>query len=85
MLIILLVCFGLGYFVWLIDDWACGTLIKTRHAVGLPLAFLTELHGWYVPYIVYAKERLLIQIQVAYPHCYRRLRCCCTRGSCNYG
>ncbi|KAF3391524.1 Alkaline ceramidase 3 [Penicillium rolfsii] len=40
-------CFGLGYFVWLIDDWACGTLIKTRHAVGLPLAFLTELHGWW--------------------------------------
>ncbi|KAJ5455713.1 uncharacterized protein N7458_003977 [Penicillium daleae] len=40
-------CFGLGYFVWLIDDWACGFLIKTRHAVGLPLAFLTELHGWW--------------------------------------
>ncbi|CEJ57595.1 hypothetical protein PMG11_06283 [Penicillium brasilianum] len=40
-------CFALGYTVWLIDDWACGYLIKTRHAVGLPLAFLTELHGWW--------------------------------------
>lgn len=79
------VCFALGYFVWLIDDWACGTLIKTRHAVGRPLAFLTELHGWYVPYVLYIKERLLIKIQVAYPHRYRRLRCRCTRGSSNHG
>ncbi|OQD74157.1 hypothetical protein PENDEC_c012G03055 [Penicillium decumbens] len=40
-------CFAFGYFVWLIDVWACGILIKTRHVVGLPLAFLTELHGWW--------------------------------------
>ncbi|KAJ5157605.1 uncharacterized protein N7482_008705 [Penicillium canariense] len=40
-------CFGLGYSAWLIDEWACGFLINTRHAVGLPLAFLTELHGWW--------------------------------------
>ncbi|KAJ5216102.1 uncharacterized protein N7498_002509 [Penicillium cinerascens] len=40
-------CFGFGYFVWLIDVWACGVLIKFRHVVGLPFAFLTELHGWW--------------------------------------
>jgi dihydroceramidase len=60
-MLIALVCFGLGYFVWLIDDWACGTLIKTRHAVGLPLAFLTELHGWYVECVLCKKDRLLIK------------------------
>ncbi|KAJ5125848.1 uncharacterized protein N7443_008892 [Penicillium atrosanguineum] len=40
-------CFAFGYFVWLIDVWACGMLTQTRQAVGLPLAFLTELHGWW--------------------------------------
>ncbi|KAJ5772978.1 alkaline phytoceramidase [Penicillium paradoxum] len=39
--------FVFGYFVWLIDDWACGLLTQTRHAVGVPLAFLFELHGWW--------------------------------------
>jgi dihydroceramidase len=43
-----LVSFAFGYIVWLIDDWACGILTETRHLVGLPLAFFTELHGWYV-------------------------------------
>lgn len=54
----ILVCFGFGYFVWLIDVWACGVLIKFRHVVGLPFAFLTELHGWYVillPFILFVK------------------------------
>lgn len=40
-------CFAFGYFVWLIDVWACGMLTQTRQTIGLPLAFLTELHGWY--------------------------------------
>ncbi|KAM5343834.1 hypothetical protein ACJ41O_012371 [Fusarium nematophilum] len=39
--------FGLGYVVWLIDDWACAQLIDARRAVGLPFAFLLELHGWW--------------------------------------
>ncbi|KAJ6087470.1 hypothetical protein N7467_006384 [Penicillium canescens] len=39
--------FAFGYIVWLIDDWACGILTETRHLVGLPLAFFTELHGWW--------------------------------------
>ncbi|KAF7716557.1 Uncharacterized protein PECH_004358 [Penicillium ucsense] len=40
-------CFAFGFFVWLIDGLACGLLKDTRHAIGLPLAFLTELHGWW--------------------------------------
>ncbi|KAF9885230.1 hypothetical protein FE257_000590 [Aspergillus nanangensis] len=42
-------CFSFlfGYFVWLIDEWACGMLTGTKHYVGLPFAFLLELHGWW--------------------------------------
>ncbi|EPS31367.1 hypothetical protein PDE_06322 [Penicillium oxalicum 114-2] len=40
-------CFAFGFFVWLIDGLACDILNSTRHAIGLPLAFLTELHGWW--------------------------------------
>lgn len=40
--------FLLGYIVWLIDDLACRHLIDARHAVGIPVAFILELHGWYV-------------------------------------
>lgn len=39
--------FIFGYMVWLIDNWACRYLIDIRHTVGLPFAFLFELHGWY--------------------------------------
>ncbi len=40
--------FGIGCSVWLVDSWVCRLLIDARHSVGLPLAFLLELHGWYV-------------------------------------
>jgi hypothetical protein len=40
--------FLFGYFMWLIDRFVCGALIDARRTVGLPLAFLLELHGWYV-------------------------------------
>jgi dihydroceramidase len=40
------VSFGFGYFVWLMDDWLCQFLTSFRHSVGVPFAFLTELHGW---------------------------------------
>jgi dihydroceramidase len=43
------VFFAFGYIVWLIDDWACRILTDVRHTVGIPLAFLFELHGWYAP------------------------------------
>ncbi|KAF7589417.1 hypothetical protein BBP40_004321 [Aspergillus hancockii] len=41
-----LASFIFGYLVWLIDDWACRILTNTRQSVGVPLAFLLELHGW---------------------------------------
>ena len=44
--------FLLGYIVWLIDDWACYHLIDARRSVGIPVAFLLELHGWYVPFLL---------------------------------
>ncbi|KAL2810883.1 alkaline phytoceramidase [Aspergillus granulosus] len=40
-------CFVFGYMVWLIDEWACSQLTNIRHSVGVPLAFLFELHGWW--------------------------------------
>ncbi|KAL4897965.1 alkaline phytoceramidase [Aspergillus ambiguus] len=39
--------FVFGYFVWLIDSYACRTLTDMRQFVGLPIAFLMELHGWW--------------------------------------
>ncbi|KAB8264610.1 alkaline phytoceramidase [Aspergillus pseudonomiae] len=39
--------FNLGYWLWLIDQWACGFLTKAREAIGLPWAFVLELHGWW--------------------------------------
>ncbi|KAL2817679.1 ceramidase [Aspergillus cavernicola] len=39
--------FVFGYTVWLIDTWFCGHLTEVRNAVGLPLAFLFEFHGWW--------------------------------------
>ncbi|KAJ5724434.1 alkaline phytoceramidase [Penicillium malachiteum] len=40
-------CFLFGYFVWLIDEFACAYLTRIRHATGLPFAFLFEFHGWW--------------------------------------
>ncbi|KAJ5225919.1 hypothetical protein N7468_007144 [Penicillium chermesinum] len=42
-------CFSFlfGYFVWLIDEFACAHLTQIRNSVGLPLAFVFELHGWW--------------------------------------
>ncbi|UPK97523.1 hypothetical protein LCI18_008458 [Fusarium solani-melongenae] len=40
-------CFAFGYSLWLIDEWACRYLAEARNAVGLPLGFLLELHGWW--------------------------------------
>ncbi|EAS29957.2 dihydroceramidase [Coccidioides immitis RS] len=41
--LILIVAYGL----WLIDVFACQHLRALRHAIGLPLAWLFELHGWW--------------------------------------
>lgn len=40
--------FNLGFYLWVIDGWICGFLRSARKRIGLPLAFLLELHGWYV-------------------------------------
>ncbi|KAL4900695.1 hypothetical protein BDW74DRAFT_182529 [Aspergillus multicolor] len=39
--------FNLGYWLWLLDQWACGFLTSNREEIGLPWAFLWELHGWW--------------------------------------
>ncbi|OOF90627.1 hypothetical protein ASPCADRAFT_211932 [Aspergillus carbonarius ITEM 5010] len=39
--------FVFGYFVWLIDEFACRVLVSMRGVVGLPVGFLLELHGWW--------------------------------------
>ncbi|KAF3021807.1 hypothetical protein E8E15_008130 [Penicillium rubens] len=39
--------FNLGYWLWILDQWACGFLAKSREAIGLPWAFVLELHGWW--------------------------------------
>ncbi|KAB8237531.1 ceramidase [Aspergillus alliaceus] len=41
------VIFNSGFYLWLIDGWACGFLRSAREKIGLPWAFLLELHGWW--------------------------------------
>ncbi|PWY80568.1 alkaline ceramidase family protein [Aspergillus heteromorphus CBS 117.55] len=41
------VIFNVGYAVWLVDGWVCDLLRSSREAIGLPWAFLLELHGWW--------------------------------------
>ncbi|KAF2639812.1 alkaline phytoceramidase [Massarina eburnea CBS 473.64] len=36
-----------GYFLWNIDVHLCSHLSRFRHSLGLPWAFLFELHGWW--------------------------------------
>ncbi|OJD12360.1 hypothetical protein AJ78_07035 [Emergomyces pasteurianus Ep9510] len=36
-----------AYALWLLDTFACPSLRTVRHAIGLPLAWLYELHGWW--------------------------------------
>ncbi|KAI0174129.1 ceramidase [Pestalotiopsis sp. NC0098] len=42
-----LLCFVFGYCIWLVDRYVCNSLIEVRHMVGLPWAFILELHGWW--------------------------------------
>jgi Ceramidase len=41
------VTFLSGYTVWNIDNGFCAELRAFRNVVGMPLGFMTELHGWY--------------------------------------
>jgi len=40
------VTFVSGYIVWNIDNVFCAELRAIREVVGMPLGFVTELHGW---------------------------------------
>lgn len=39
--------FALGFFLWLVDRFACTALTTAKHYVGMPWGFLLELHGWW--------------------------------------
>ena len=41
------VIFVSGYAIWNLDNAFCGLLIETRRNIGMPWAFLLELHGWW--------------------------------------
>lgn len=49
--------FELGFLVWLVDGWICGWLRSWRATIGLPWAFLLELHGWYAQSCLLPKVR----------------------------
>lgn len=40
------VSFVWGYVLWNIDNEFCAELRSARDAVGMPLGFVLELHGW---------------------------------------
>ena len=40
-------CFLAGFGVWVLDSAYCGALRETRETLGMPVAFLLELHGWW--------------------------------------
>ncbi|KAF2447737.1 alkaline ceramidase family protein [Karstenula rhodostoma CBS 690.94] len=37
----------LGYFLWNIDEHFCEYVTALKHTIGLPWAFVFELHGWW--------------------------------------
>ncbi|KAH7009337.1 hypothetical protein B0J12DRAFT_691575 [Macrophomina phaseolina] len=39
-------CSAVGYALWNVDMYFCEPLIGARRAVGQPLGYLLELHGW---------------------------------------
>jgi len=41
------VTFVSGYAIWNLDFAFCAELRAFRDAVGMPLGFVTELHGWW--------------------------------------
>jgi hypothetical protein len=40
------VCAVTGYLVWNLDFVYCSQLHAFRSVVGIPLGFMSELHGW---------------------------------------
>lgn len=41
------IAFVAGYLLWLIDRFACGSLTRAKRALGMPWAFVLELHAWW--------------------------------------
>ncbi len=41
------ISFGLGFLLWVIDGFACSYLTQMKRAIGMPWAFVLELHGWW--------------------------------------
>ncbi|KAH8430653.1 ceramidase [Aspergillus melleus] len=41
------VIFNLGFYIWLVDNKICGILKTWKAKIGLPWAFVLELHGWW--------------------------------------
>jgi len=41
------ICFLTGFGVWVLDSAYCSALRDTRKTLGIPFAFLLELHGWW--------------------------------------
>ena len=39
--------FNAGFYIWVIERWTCEYLQSARKAVGLPWAWLLELHGYW--------------------------------------
>jgi len=39
--------FATGFLLWIIDNECCDFLRSVRHQIGIPWAFLLELHGWW--------------------------------------
>jgi len=66
------VIFVSGFAIWNVDNILCSSITATKRAIGMPLSFLLELHGWWHIFtgvgayicmlfpIFFSQERLLI-------------------------
>ena len=41
------VSFAWGFFLWVVDQLACGTLTRAKRAIEMPWSFILEFHGWW--------------------------------------
>jgi dihydroceramidase len=41
------VFFGSGFALWNVDNVYCGSITNVKRSIGLPWAFVIELHGWW--------------------------------------
>ena len=43
---VVVVAIGTGFGLWVVDNRLCAPLRVAREAIGLPWAWVLELHGW---------------------------------------